>query len=177
MPRSRGSFRGQSQRRRTSWELGPGNCTPQVFTSAGPAIIGAGIGLTLDGITLARIRGRFSFVITAASAAGDGFCGAFGIGLCKAPAFAVGVTAVPTPITEQASDDWLFWMPLQVFAGDKTAGDVNWESAHQEFEVDTKAMRKLTIEDIVYAVVEVETEEGTATGEARFDSRSLVMLP
>jgi len=174
----RGSGRGRmAARRRTSWELGPGDCVETSVIGTGTVFIGMALTPTIDGLTLARLRGRFSMFLTAASAAGDGFCGAFGIGLATAAAVSAGIGSVPTPITEQAWDGWLFWEPIQLFAGDKTAGDVNWLPAVSQFVVDTKAMRKLVVEDALYAVLEVEVEEGTATAEVRFDSRTLMMLP
>jgi len=177
---SNGFRRGRQsgQRRRTSWELGPGSCTEANITGVGSFFLGDAISPTLDGLTLARIRGRLSFLLTSVSAAGSGFCGAFGIGIATAAAVTAGAASLPTPITEQAWDGWLFWMPIQLLGVTATIADgVNAAAVYQEMVVDTKAMRKMNIEDAVYAIVELEVEEDTAVMEARFDSRGLFFLP
>ena len=167
----------RSQRRRTSWELGPGGGGEVAITAVGSQFIDQVISPTIDGLTLARLRGRMSCFLTAATAAGDGFTGAWGIGVATAAAVAAGIGSVPTPFTEQAWDGWIYWSPIQVYVGDRTAGDSMYDVASQVEVVDTKAMRKLNIEDAIYAAVEIEVEEGTAVAELRFDSRTLMFLP
>ena len=178
--RSRGSFRGRttSAKRRTSWELGPGGVTETQVTTTGSVFLGSVATPLLDGLTLARIRGRFQAVIVAASAVGSGMIGAFGIGIATTAAVTVGATAVPTPITEQGWDGWLFWMPLQVSVVSATISDgANAMILAQLLEVDTKAMRKLTVEDSIYAMVEISTEHDIVTLAMNFDSRALIFLP
>ena len=180
--RSRGFRQGRTiPRRKTSWELGPGNCTETEQTGLGSAFVGDAITPNVDGLTLARIRGRLNVFLQAkGDQVGAGFCGAFGIGIATLAAVTAGAAFVPTPITEQAWDGWLYWQPLQLFSLSVTAGDLgaNAGLSMLSLEVDTKAMRKMTIEDAIYAIVELEVEEGTGAGlETRFDSRSLFFLP
>ena len=166
------------QRRLTSWELGPGDATQMSISATGPVIMGQFITATQDGLTIIRIRGAASFFLASGSVAGSGFAGAFGIGMTTVTALATGVTAVPTPITEQAWDGWLFWMPIFCHTLTATLADgVNAAASVMNFEVDTKAMRKLTIEDAIYASYEAEVETGVASLRGQFDSRSLVKLP
>ncbi len=171
---SRGSFRARSPRRRTGWEEGPGTQAINGQSSSFAAIIGGGQSALVDGMTVARIRGQIEVYLTAVTAAGDGYAGAFGIGIVTAAAFAVGVTAVPTPITEIEWEGWLWHQFFSLHVGDKTAGDV--DHSRLQIPVDTKAMRKIGSDEVVFLSWEA-TEEGTATIEAVGGSRMLVMLP
>ena len=171
MAHARRSFRGfgQGARRKTGWETGPGGARQQIAAS-GSVILGLGSVSGADGITLVRLRGSLMLKLSAADAETAGFVGAFGIGIVKAPAFAIGVTAVPTPVTEQDDEEWIFWYPISVL------GSGTGEAAVQRIDIDTKAMRKLTVGDTLYGVVEL-TEAGVSVLETYFDSRMLIMLP
>ncbi len=153
-----------------------GGTTSTAFSGAVSTFLGAALSPTIDGTTVARIRGRFLFQLITASAIGDGLVGAFGIGLASLAAVTAGAASVPTPIQEQAADSWLFWTPIQAISSDASDTGLS-NSSSLNIEVDTKAMRKWSTEDALYAVVEIETEEGTATAEAWFDSRTLLFLP
>ena len=176
MAHSRGFRQGRTTgpRRVRQWGFGPGSCVETSVSGVGSLFVGASVSPTTS-LTVVRLRGRLQVQLLTASEVGGGFCGAFGIGLATAAAVAAGTTAVPTPIVEQEWDGWLFWTPVQIIA---TATDeFTGPSASLNIEVDTKAMRKLEVEDALYAMLEMEVEEGTATGEARFDSRVLALLP
>ena len=176
MPRSRGSYRGRTPRRRTSWEEGPGGIDATAAITSGPNFLGSVANLLEDELTLLRLRGRFNAILNSASAAGSGFQGAIGIGVTTQPATAVGITAVPTPITEQDWDGWLYWQPISIHAGDATAGSRNWQGGVINIEVDSKAMRKLTDQSSIFTVVEL-VEVDTADIDMWFDSRVLLALP
>jgi len=172
----RGSSRARvPQRRRNSWEEGPGSTTGLGVSGSTIQFLGSALQPTLDGLTLARLRGRFSWFLTLATSAGDGFQGAFGIGVATAAAVTAGTGSVPTPITEQAWDGWLYWTPLSIH-GAVVSSTALGEETKQDFEVDSKAMRKLKEEDAIYAMLEI-IEVGTATATAFFDSRILLKLP
>ena len=176
------SRRGQlvSQRRSTAWGVGPGQSAATAITATGATIIGAGAASTGDGQTVVRLRGELLIWLSLAAASGDGYEGAFGVGIVHNPAFTAGVASVPTPITEVADENWLyhrffFVKAPELFAtGAEPAGraGVGMFSA----EVDSKAMRKFDSDMILYAAVEV-AEVGTATLQVQFDSRVLVKLP
>ena len=137
--------------------------------------LGSGTIPTLDGLTLVRTRGLLDiFLDGAPSSDGDGYFGAMGIGIVSDAAFAAGITAVPTPITESFWDGWLYHTFLSIHAMDITFG--NQAAAHQRVEVDSKAMRKIAVGETLMAVLEV-VEIGTATFNVFWDSRSLVKLP
>ena len=74
--------------------------------------------------------------------------GAFGLIRVTEAAVAIGITAIPTPITEQADDGWMVY---QAFAGqgDNSIGAVNV----QRYVIDSKAKRTLAGEGEAFAVV------------------------
>ena len=138
-------------------------------------VLGGGAQALQSGLTVVRLRGSLLFSLRTAATVADGYSGAFGIGVVKAAAFAIGVTAILTPITESESD-WLYWMPIQLTA---TATAPTWAGsgpATARMEVDTRAMRKLELGDTIYAAAEV-TEVGAANLDIMFDSRILLKLP
>ena len=176
---SRGFAR--SNRRKTAWELGPGGTTVTAITSTSSVILGAGASPTEDGLTVVRTRGEFLAFLESATAEG-GFSGAFGIGKGSASAFAVGVGSMETPLDDEEWDGWLFHRYFTVknpTVGTATATDQPNSSAGSgilRLEVDSKAMRKLDIEDVIYAAVQVVVT-GTAQVLINFNSRLLVKLP
>jgi len=184
--RPRGSFRGRqsSPRRKVGWEQGPGKTTAQAaISTSSSVIVDAALSVLLDGLTLVRTRGQLLLRLTSATSEGNGFQGAFGIGVATTAAVVAGAASVPTPITEQAWDGWLYWTPIilrSVGVMDGTAANdadsINAVSAVQRIDVDSKAMRKLKADDSIYAILEV-TEGGTANLAWEFDSRMLFKLP
>ena len=181
MPLRRGLTRGRtivSNRRSTGWEEGPGGTTNTQLVAVGSAFTGTVLQAVVDGLTLVRLRGQLQLFLSAASTATSGFAGAFGIGVATNAALAVGINAVPTPITEQQWNGWLFWTPIQFHSVTATIGDgVNAASVSQFITVDSKAMRKVPVEQSIYAALELSTEIGAATLNAFFDSRVLFKLP
>ena len=166
-------------RRLAAWGIGTGSTTGIVFTTSGSAFIGTVITPTEARLTVVRMRGEFMGYLRSASALGDGFSGAFGIGLATQAAVAAGITSVPTPLTEEGSDNWLYHRYFHLAAPgqiDTTAAEsVSYGPAFVRFEVDTKAMRKMTDTDSLYAAIEV-TLNPTAVAEFFFNSRTLSKL-
>ena len=164
-------------RRRKGWEEGPGQQGAQsTIATSTSVIMASGAQVLFDGFTLLRLRGSFTASLSASSVASGGFSGAVGVGICEQSAFAIGVTACPTPITEQDWDGWLFWEAFNVTTITATIGDgVNSTSLIVRIPVDSKAMRKLNTGDTIYAVVQV-AEVGTAILNTHFDSRILLAL-
>ena len=178
----------RSQRRKTSWNVGPStgtNGTPESAISTGTALL-ANLSATVsqDGQTVVRIRGDLLLYLVTASASGEGMSGAFGIGLATSAAVAVGVTAVPTPLTEESNDNWLYHRYFSLFsAADVVAAGVSENqalvhplSAVMHEPIDSKAMRKVNIGDSIYMALETE-EAGTAVIRWAANCRLLTKLP
>ena len=183
------SFRGfsrgsRSARRKTSWQLGPGGVAVQSISSTSSTILGSGSIAVEDGMTLARLRGEFLMHLATADAANTSLVGALGIGITKAAAFAIGATAMETPIDDETWDGWIYHRYFALNAVESITAatsaaeglQANSTVAAVRIEVDSKAMRKLITEDVIFAMVQV-TEAGTAVGSVFFNSRLLVMLP
>ena len=161
-------------RRLTTWDEGVGGGAPVVESATITRFLGSALQFSVDGLTLVRTRGQFMANLGSGSAASSGFFGAVGIGLATAAAVAVGITAVPTPITEQGWDGWIWWMPVYCFAG--RADEVSGPLGGQRTEIDTKGMRKITEDDALYAALEV-TEVGASSLNVALDCRMLFKLP
>ena len=182
--RLRGSFPARgfpSQRRLTAWELGTGGSGATAISSTGSTFIGAALGATVDGLTVIRIRGFWSVRLTLATSSLDGMTGAFAIGLATDAAVTAGVASVPTPITEQASENYLYVQYFEVkgaqaFSSGGAPGTEQF-GTYLFFEIDSKAMRKMSSDDALYSIVEVGSTIGTTAIQVHHDSRALVKLP
>ena len=175
------------QRRKTTWTGGPSSGVdggPQdVSTSS--SVLGTTASLVAeDGITVVRIRGDLSIFLMTAAAAGDGYHGAVGIGIASAAAITAGVASLPTPITEESDPNWMYHRYFSVLAGgvidNSAAADadqVNATSAAMHFEMDSKAMRKLSIGQGLYFAVESVEFGAAAVMRFAFNCRLLIKLP
>ena len=178
--------RGGSLRRKTDWGVGP--CTgtggsAQAVTSAGTLLATEGVSASIPGLTLVRTRGELLIYLSSVAAPEDGFVGAMGIGVVTDEAFAAGVAAMPTPITDEGSDVWLYHTYFQVIAGGLMSGaaavdrtSLNPATAVFRRSIDSKAMRKVTVEDTLFATFEF-AETGTATMQLHLCTRMLFKLP
>ena len=174
MAHSRRGFGRQvrSQRRQTGWTPGPGDdlAAGPRLTATGKAIVGLGISIAQDGLTVIRTRGILSIGREGAVAAGDGWIGAFGIGIVFLPAFNVGITAIPGPLSRST---WEGWFVFQLFlATSSTIGS----SVIENIVIDSKAARKVGEDEVIVAVVEA-TEIGGSALQVNFNSRLLFKLP
>ena len=90
---------------------------------------------------------------------------------------------MPTPLDQEAWDGWLYHWYFALLTGGKMDGSVsvdrnntNATAAALRVEVDSKAMRKLTVDDVIFAAIQV-IETGTATMQWMFNSRQLLKHP
>ena len=163
-------------RRETAWTIGPQEVDGS-HSSTSTSLWSGTVVPAIDGLTIIRIRGFVRALLQTATAAGDGFFGAFGIGIATDAAIAVGVTAVPTPLTEEQWDGWLWHSYFDVRSVTATIADgVNAAGATVAFEIDSKAMRKFPTNMTLYGATEV-VESGTALVELQGQTRMLVKLP
>ena len=172
MARSHGFQRQtRSPRRSVQWAFGP-NATNVALTATGPVTWTNGVVTSLE-TTIVRIRGMILVTLTSATAAGDGFSGAMGIGIAGTPAFVAGSASLPTPVTESEWDGWMWHTFFQVQAVTATISDgANAVGASLRIPVDTKAMRKFSDAQTLFGMIEV-TELGTAVAEVQADTRML----
>ena len=91
--------------------------------------------------TIVRVRGKLWIGSDQASAS-ERPMGAIGFANVTNQALAIGVTAVPTPITDISSDEWFLWAPF--FNGLNFADATGiQQKIFAEVELESKAMRKV----------------------------------
>ena len=105
---------------------------------------------SLASSTIVRLRG-IATVAYAASPNDTQVHGALGMAIVSAQAFAIGVTAIPGPFDEAGWDGWL-WHQYYSQILDGTAAS-NTFQAFMQYEIDSKAMRKLRDDTNVVVVI------------------------
>jgi len=178
-----GSFRGRTPKRITAWEQGPGSTLKTTISAATPsAVLGFGIQPLVEGLTIVRLRGAMQCFMNLENVmtVGEGFHCALGIGVVTNEAFAVGLAALPTPLDDAGFDMWMYHRFFDLHIAEATGVGVQVGTAGLssiQFEVDTKAMRKITVGETLYMVIESAAISGTPSADTYFDSRVLFKLP
>ncbi len=160
-----------SPRHRPAWSGGPEGLL--ALSGSGNSIFAIGAQSLLDEVTIIRTRGIFNVQLNTFAGINEGFVGAAGICVVSENAFAAGVGSIPTPVTDEAWDGWLWFQFFSIKAITATVADGSNAVAIQEkFVIDSKAMRRTHITDVEVVVIEV-TEVGTAVMAAQLVTRSL----
>ncbi len=168
----------RSQRRLTSWALGPGTDATggeQGVSVVGNTLWGLGVAPAEDGLTVVRVHGFMEIRLPVITSAGDGFSGAVGITIVDDRAFAAGVASIPRPFTDRFDNDWM-WHKLWSIHPEGTTIELN-SSFSLQIDIDTKSMRKLPVGQTMCGVFEVASEVGTASVGFYASTRVLVKLP
>ena len=109
-----------------------------------------------EALTVIRNRGGFAHKPQAYSSDLT-YAGAVGMGIVTAEAFAIGITAIPTPFSDA---DWGGWMVWRSFAQQNelqgTAANVIFPAA-VVMEIDSKAMRKVTPNEVLVIIAESQS--------------------
>ena len=142
-------------RRATQW-LGSALGTDVIALAAGASTIDQTFAF-VEPATIVRTRGSI-WVTSDQVATTEHPFGALGVAVVTDQAAAAGVASVPTPITENDSDDWLLWTPFAQSV--RFASGIGFDSqAFSRFDFDSKAMRK--VDDNSTAVVMIENSSAT----------------
>ncbi len=176
-----------SLRRKTSWTVGSASGTGGTsiqLTGDSRSLGGIGVTPSLPALTVVRTRGEFMAYLEVTAGAGEGFRGAFGIAIANTSAFSAGAGSVHMPIDEEDWDGWFYhtYFSLLSPAAVTAAGtSKEWSgiagvSSALRHVVDSKAMRKIQVGEVVYAAVQV-VEIGTSVMRWNFNSRTLLKLP
>ena len=116
-----------------------------------------------------------------ATAAGDGFLGALGIGIVTTDAFDAGITAVPGPFSDSDWDGWIWhhFFQLRGIAVQSQGADVaiNSVGGTLRIPIDSKAMRIQSDNEVLFGMTETAVETGTAGMVVVADTRVLDKLP
>jgi len=147
---ARGRNHVRAPRRLTEWAATVGGTAFTALAGATAAIDSSFTTTIVE--TIVRCRGLFTVQTNQIAAAEQPF-GAIGLAIVSDEAFAVGATAVPLPYTDADSDLWLlhqYWAAPMSFA-DATG----FAKLDQQYELDSKAMRRISADETMVLVVEV----------------------
>ncbi len=161
------SFQMQRSSRLTQW-LGPAFQGYVSVASGGATLISTAT--FEDPVTLMRSRGMVSITPTAVSADLD-LVGAFGVGIVSAEAAAAGVASMPEPYSDSDWGGWVVWRSFAYHFEFATAAAVNYPRF--DFEVDSKAMRKISASETIVTIA----ESVTGAFEISSNLRRLIKLP
>ena len=165
-------------RRKTVWGLGPEAALTPLTGSAvnGWSLFSFPI---VQGATLIRTRGEIMLWLTAATALNDGFRGAVGIAVTTVSAATIGATAIPSPITDDDWDGWLWHhyfslrAPGPIVQAAVALQTDNSLTSSVRYEIDSKAMRK--IPDSEFAIVGVLEVALTGTAVMAYEAQTRLL--
>ena len=150
MPRGRFPIRNQRQRRATQW-LGSAPATGFIALGAATAVFDQFFAFG-EKATVIRVRGGL-WVSSDQGGANEEPFGSLGFAVVTDQAAAIGVTALPTPETDRASDNWFLWEPW--VASTRVASSIGFTSdPFRYYPIDSKAMRKVDDGDNVVVMLE-----------------------
>jgi len=159
-------------RRESLWLFNTGTSTT-VVAGANPVLIGTlnAAAIALEPFTIVRTRGWLHIRSDQISATEDygvnlGFC------VVSTQATGIGVTAVPTPTTDQGSDLWFVYESLSATLRFSTAAAYVTEGIGKDY--DSKAMRK--VEDEQDIAVVLEAASGLSGVDVYHTGRLLIKL-
>ncbi len=125
-----------------------------VNVASGGATIIANLAVE-DAITVMRNRGMVSIRLQAYTADLT-VAGAYGMAVVSQEAFAAGVASIPEPFSDSDWGGWMVWRSFfQRFEFDDATG-LTFPAA-MDFEVDSKAMRKVGPNEVVVQIAESQT--------------------
>ena len=131
-------------RRQTAWAFGTVATAITNLAAASKVLISTANATLLAArpFTIVRVRGILSVQSDSTAATRTTF-GAFGIAIVSDTAAALGITAVPDPVTDEASGLWFVyqhWLAGRTFV---TAAGIQGSEDWSQYEIDSKAMRKV----------------------------------
>ena len=163
--------RGGVKRRETLW-LGVDE-TNTTVGSVGAAVIINSLSvaaLALRPFTIIRVRGNL-FMVSDQQAASETYQAALGACVVSFQSSVIGVTAVPTPVTDRGSDLWFLY---EAMFGRFTFGSgVAFIQGGENRQYDSKGMRKVNDDQDAIFVLENAFAAGTTVGH---EARMLIKL-
>ena len=162
------------QRRLTEWGSFEAMIRAVGIGSAGSAGAQA-TGVTAnERLTLVRLRGH-GFIHMDAGAALDAIIVGIGLTIVDEEAFAAGVGSLPTPLTDMESD-WVWHGVFALGPAVSATDDGGDLSRNVQFEIDSKAMRKIRTDQTLAFVTEGTVVAGTPTYDIFAVARQLYKL-
>ncbi len=151
-----GVRRTPAQRRATEWIASTAE-TGTTALAASTSVLDQFFAIA-EQVTITRTRGSL-WVKSDQLAATETVVAALGMAVVTDQAAAIGVTAVPTPITDQGSDSFFLWMPFaQSIVVSSAIGFDNQGFTRYDF--DSKGQRKVQQDDSIVIVLENNSAVG-----------------
>ena len=171
------SARGQvSSRRLTAWRSGPNSGAVQSLVAVGSTLVSTGTA-SAERLTLVRIRGEITLWIRLATAIGDGFTDFnVGIGIVSANAFATGQAAIPTAGSDRDWPGWIWHHSGGAIVSLETTEVARGPMGAVRIPIDSKAMRKWRLNEVLMGSIQLGTEIGTAQVDMVMSTRVLIKL-
>ena len=145
---ARRHFASGGSRRLTQW-VAPANQGYVVVADGGATVVST-IPFGVPA-TIVRTRGQVS-IRPNSLAADAAIIGAIGMGIVSAEAVAIGVTAIPEPFTDGDWPGWFVWRSFSFLYEFQDATGTGIQTI--DFEVDSKAMRKIGQNETIVFVAE-----------------------
>ena len=154
-PRNRLPARAGSTKRLVTW-IGPAD---QAFlaVAANTKVLLASFDAEaafLNRPTIVRTRGAVDHAPTVVSADVN-YIGAFGMAVVSDQAFGIGITAIPGPFSNADWDGWFVWRSFSYSYAFDSA--ISARSVQETMEIDSKAMRKVSVNETIVLVVESQS--------------------
>jgi len=154
----------RGQRRLTDW-IGGVSAVPteEVALAGQTAVILSSFDTRINGqaplapFTIVRTRGLLTVMPTVTSSSVQ-VMGAYGICVVNGEAFDAGIASIISPWTESFDDRWLYHTYFNVswvFTTDQGSADGHYNSV-----IDSKAMRKMELGDVLVAIAENASANG-----------------
>jgi len=162
------------RRRETLW-IG-GTIFNNTLSSSGAALLISSLNaaaLALRPFTIVRTRGQLALRSDQLAANEQQF-GAYAKVVVSDQASAIGVTAVPQPITSSESD--LFFLYQVAFSNFAFGTAVGFSNVAQQYELDSKAMRKVEEGQDIVTVIQLSSAAGSDGAIMTSFTRILVKL-
>jgi len=147
-PRGHRNFGSRGQRRLTQW-IGPADQGYVNVASAGATLISSV--QFVEQQTVVRMRGQVSVKPQVQGADLD-VVGAIGVGIVTEEAFTAGIASIPEPFSDADWGGWFVWRSFSYHMQFNDLTGVGW--LDWNFEVDSKAMRKVSPNERVVIIVE-----------------------
>ena len=161
------SFAPRGPKRKSQW-IGSADQGDVAVGANASVIVQSNAGLA--NVTIVRTRGLFSWKPSTFSASSIQL-GAVGMGIVSDQAFAAGAASIPGPWTDPEWSGWFWWQAFSYRNQFDTA--IGQQMVGQDIVVDSKAMRKVEINEVVVMMAETFAVAGVIAGAFR----QLVKLP
>jgi len=169
--RTRSGFRRGGPRRPTFWETVSTTAFQTLTSGATESVVNT---LVLESETdsvpnptLVRIRGHvYQELGTNSATIGDAVLLAHAIMVVDAKQLAIGVTALPLPISDNSED--FLWADSAIVTRSTTSLATSAGRDFADIVIDSKAMRKMTLNQVLVMVTEMDVQAGISGRDVRF---------